>query len=668
MSQSPLGSQGGNSLQSYRQGWQALNRLLHENKSFSGRETNNAFLNCGKDKAFADVSTAIGWDFPDDARAIGSIDFDHDGDLDLFVTNRTAPRVRLLQNNLKSQSDFLSLHLTGTAKTTPRDAIGARVEVYLKNQFIPHLRTLHAGQSFLAQSSRWLHFGLGKGAIIEKVIVHWPGSKSQTFNGIKANQQLHLIQDSTTVTTRETRSNPTLTPAPHPLPEKTSIARIIPPAGHSIPTLPIADGKPLIISGTTLIALWSRSCPHCQEELKTWSAKAAELKSSNINVTLLCTDQEHRDQADAFLRSINSPFATQMASPEAVELLDALHASIIDLWIPIPVPTSFLTSKEGELLAIYRGPASIKQIIADAKFTTSSSEDRRSAGSPFTGRWTGKATPSSPQRTAQQLVQRAQPDLSIDYLSSALAKPFLKGDKFTQSDNLLFLGQLLGQQGRPAEAIPHLQAARQLLPKDIRTLRLLATAHAETDKVSKSFATLDAAISYHPQNLDVYNDAINIALKNQDPAKALEYFKKSSDNNPANPLLRHRLALFQLKQQQPANAIANCKATLGTSPKFLEAANLLSRVFSTHPTKEIRSPQESFALASRLCLISKNKNANYLLSLAYALANLGKFEEATNNLIRLTTIAPLDSNFKKEVDAALLKTKANKPIRNSAWE
>ena len=116
MSQSPLDATELSGLNSYKQGWKALNRLLHENNSFSGRETNNAFLNCGDGARFADVSTAIGWDFADDARAIGRIDWDQDGDLDLWVSNRTAPRIRLLKNQLQSESSFLSLHLGGNGK------------------------------------------------------------------------------------------------------------------------------------------------------------------------------------------------------------------------------------------------------------------------------------------------------------------------------------------------------------------------------------------------------------------------------------------------------------------------------------------------------------------------------------------------------------------------
>ena len=63
----------------------------------------------------------------------------------------------------------------------------------------------------------------------------------------------------------------------------------------------------------------------------------------------------------------------------------------------------------------------------------------------------------------------------------------------------------------------------------------------------------------------------------------------------------------------------------------------------------------------------KNRNANHLLSLAYAQANLSKFEEATKNLKLLINVAPPDSKFRKEVEAALVKTKANQPIRNVIW-
>jgi tetratricopeptide (TPR) repeat protein len=668
VSQSPLDSQNLNSLQSYRQGWKALNRLLHENKSFSGRETNNAFLNCGDGGAFADVSTAIGWDFADDARAIGLIDYDQDGDLDLFVSNRTAPRVRLLKNNLQSDSSFLSLHLTGTAKTTPRDAIGARVAVHLKDQAIPHLRTLHAGQSFLSQSSRWLHFGLGKNATIEKIIVHWPGSAPQTFTDLQPDQFLHLTQDSDKATPRKKAPTHSLTPSDQQPAPPTDLARIIPPAGNAVPDLPTADRKLLSFKNTTLISLWSHTCPHCQKELTEWAKEFQKWKSSGLDLILFSTDQEPRTQSDTFLKSIGSPFPAEMASPNAVELLDALQASIVDLWTPIPVPSSFLVSADGELLAIYRGPVSPDQVIADAKLEKATSRERRTAGTPFTGRWVGDPAPATPQRTTDQLVQRDLPDLAISYLGSALSKPFLKGTKFNHADNLLLLGQLLGQNGRPAEAIAPLREARKLLPQDIRIVRLLAAGLSETKQLPEALVTLHDTIQEHPENADLREDASRLALENRDPKLALIHLAKTVFLKPTDPVLRYRLILLQLEQGQPAQAIANCKTILGTSPKFLDAANLLSRILSTHPQEKIRSPQEALALASRLNQFSKNRNANHLLTLAYAQANLSQYKAATTTLNQLTKVAPPDSPFTKEVKAALQKTKSNHPIRNPTWQ
>ncbi len=669
MSQSPLDSRNPTGLESYRQGWKALNRLLHENKSFSGRETNNAFLNCGDGGPFADVSTAIGWDFADDARAIGLIDYDQDGDLDLFVTNRTAPRVRLLQNNLKSDASFLALHLTGNGKTTPRDAIGARVAVHLKDQAIPSLRTLHAGQSFLSQSSRWLHFGLGKDATIEKIIVHWPGAKPQTFTNIQPNQFLHLTQGSNTATTRSKPAPNILKASPQTLPPVTSLARIIPPAGNAVPDLPTADGKTLAFKTTTLISLWSRTCPHCRQELTTRAKEFQKLQTSGINLILFATDQEPRAQCDAYLKSIGSTFPAEMASPQAVEMLDALQASIVDLWIPIPVPSSFLVSAEDELLAIYRGPVTTNQVITDARLATATPLQRRNAGTPFTGRWVGAPDPATPQRTTTQLLQRARPDLAITYLKSALAKPFVKGTKINRADNLLLLGQLLGQQARPSEAISPLKEARKLLPEDIRTLRLLATAFFETGDPAKAFKTLDEAIILHPQNADLHLDGRLLATKSQDHPRALYHLEKAADLTPGNPSLRLSLAQYQVGNGQAQKAIENCKTILRTSPRFLDAAAFLSRILSTHPNEKIRSPKEALALSTRLCQITKNGNNGYLFSLALAKANLEQFDEAEKIILQFHDPAgPLRGNFTKQVHQALTAIRQNKPYRTEGWQ
>lgn len=668
MSQSPVDSGNLGNIGPYRQGWKALNRLLHENKSFSGRETNNAFLNCGDGGRFADVSTAIGWDFEDDARAIGLIDYDHDGDLDLWVSNRTAPRLRLLRNNLDSDANFVSFLLAGNGTTTNRDGIGSRVEVFLKGNDVPLMRTLHAGQSFLSQSSRWLHFGLGTEATIEKVVVHWSGESAETFEGVAVDGFFHLAQGRGQATRREKSPDVKWQAGEAELPPKTSIARTIPPAGHTLPPLETQSGTLIEPTGTSLISLWSRTCPHCQKELVEWGRESAQWHASEVAVIAFSTDQEPRTECDAFLKSVGANFTAEMASPEAVELLDALQSSLLDLWVPIPVPSSFLVTKEGEILAVYRGPVSREQVLADAKLATATPEERRTSGSPFRGRWVGDPTPATSQRAAEQLVQRAQPVAAIDYLKTALSKPFVKGSKFDRADNLLLLGQLLGQQGRPTEAVPPLREAKELVPGDVRILRLLATGLAETGELAEAQDVLSDAIERHPKNADLYQDALRLALVREDPSQALSYARKAVELLPDDPNLRSTMIGLLLQSGKATEAIENCKTILRAQPSFLPAANQLSQILSTHPDEKIRNSGEARALAERLCQITKNRDAGHLFALTLAMANQGEFPEAAQVLKRIEAAIPADTELGKEVRKALITVESGRPVRNDSWQ
>ena len=148
----------------YVASWHATMQLLREGKSFSGRERNCAFLNQGNHK-FTTVSAVSGLDFADDGRAIASVDWDHDGDLDLWIQNRTGPRLRFMKNQSRESqpgtdaSSSVSVLLPGV--TCNRDAIGARVEIVSQQSATaPLVQTLRAGDEYLSQSSKGLHFRL----------------------------------------------------------------------------------------------------------------------------------------------------------------------------------------------------------------------------------------------------------------------------------------------------------------------------------------------------------------------------------------------------------------------------------------------------------------------------------------------------------------------------
>lgn len=178
----------------YRRPDTSLMQLVESGRSLSGLERNCCFLNL-RGGRFADVSAVSGLDFEDDGRAIGLLDWDFDGKLDMWLANRSGPQVRLLRNDSPHNHHFLALKLRGT--TGNRDAIGARVELHLKDEKLaPQLRTLRGGEGFLSQSSKWVHFGLGQTNQVQRVVVRWPTGKTEEFSGLEADRHYLLVEGS----------------------------------------------------------------------------------------------------------------------------------------------------------------------------------------------------------------------------------------------------------------------------------------------------------------------------------------------------------------------------------------------------------------------------------------------------------------------------------------
>ena len=61
------------------------NSMINRGASFSGNERNCFFTNTGN--GFVETASIMGIDFPDDGRAVARVDWDNNGDQDLWITN-----------------------------------------------------------------------------------------------------------------------------------------------------------------------------------------------------------------------------------------------------------------------------------------------------------------------------------------------------------------------------------------------------------------------------------------------------------------------------------------------------------------------------------------------------------------------------------------------------
>lgn len=173
--------------------------LVRSGFSLMGNQRNRCYLSIGK-LGFANFSSASGVDFLEDARAVATTDWDDDGDVDIVMTSRNGPRLRILLNQNPSKNNFLQFKLIGTRSNL--DAIGARVDLFVSGKTNPLVKFVSAGSGNLSQSSKRLFFGLGQKSEIEKAIVTWPDGQQQTFRGLVANTRYTVTEGSESLAER----------------------------------------------------------------------------------------------------------------------------------------------------------------------------------------------------------------------------------------------------------------------------------------------------------------------------------------------------------------------------------------------------------------------------------------------------------------------------------
>ena len=595
MSQSPSGA---NEKESYREGWRALSQLVLSGQSFSGEEQNCAFLN-NRDGTFSTVSAISGFDFPDDGRALGIVDWDFDGDLDIWTSNRTAPRVRFLRNDFPGEVHFVAFRLEGVEAN--RDGVGARVRlVYRSDQGNVEVqaRTLRAGEGFLGQSSKWLHFGLGGGKQpkILRLSVRWPGGRDEDFGSVEANRFYHLVQGrggADEFRTRQVDRVTAVQPSVTEMPQPPQGARIL--LTSDVPFPPVSyetfDGESVSLdvdrdgaeSGPLLVNLWASWCPPCVAELNAFTREHGALHAAGIKVLALSVDGVGSDtgsaaKASAFLQRIGFPFSMGRATISLLDTVQIIHDELFEAKRSLPVPTSLLIDAEGRLAAIYRGPIEIDHLMADVERSRLAAGKRIQSALPFAGQWMTKPDPSRLLPLAWKLVEHGNLETGLAYFNRHRSNLVL-------DDEYAGLLYILGNRYHNEKLFDDAEAA-----------------YREATVFNSRFSKAHHAVGlkrYEVGNLDDAIDAYRRALGGEVPIpethfmlavaleerwghgesdEALEHFHEAVRMDPDHLIAWFYLGLIYEKRGRTHDALEAYGAALRTNPAFEPAAMRIARI------------------------------------------------------------------------------------------
>ena len=591
----------------YVYGWLAISQLLSEGKSLSGRERNCLFLNLGNGREFVDVSGLSGFDYPDDGRAMGLVDWDRDGRLDLWVSNRTGPRVRFLRNNCESTHHAITFQLEGRAIN--RDAIGSRVTVTLTDG-TQRTRSLRAGEGFLGQSDKVLHFGVGSAETVAEVAVAWAGGATERWGPLPTNAAYHVVQGEAPRRIADLRprshefaSRPTEGPTVR------EQARIVLAGPVPVPLETYTyDSKKQRLGQATylgqrldrplLVNLWSTSCIPCLRELHEF----AEDKSLRdvVNIVALNVDgAEEEVAAHEQLEKIGWPFDAGIATKTTLERLDIVQRIVSGRRVPMPVPTSFLFSPDGKLATIYRGPVAAVQLRDDAASIANGSSRFTERGLPFTGWWHRQ-----PAAAEDCLMELAFELMNAGYLDDATYA----------------LKQLTGS-GSFVAGTPAAQSVA------VAYLNLGAR-WAEKEQTERAITSFQRALDLQPEWDKAHYALGQLQLDRQRPDDATRHFQAAVAANPKLATAHYELAKLALTRRDATGALEHGRRAVEIDPDRVEPLNLLARVLASYPGRTARDVDRAIRFAQRAVQLSGRHDASSLETLAAAYAAANRMTEA----------------------------------------
>ncbi len=227
---------------------------------------------------------------------------------------------------------------------------------------------------------------------------------------------------------------------------------------------------------TTLVTLWSASCPTCLAELREWSRDIHRLRAAKFEVIALNVDSllesaegkavdeaAIRDRAERQFQQLSVPFQLGFANRDLMRRLEALQLHLFDNSHPLLLPSSLLIDKNGSLGAFYRGAISFEQIADDLRALEMSRSDRVAYALPFVGRWRAQLGSPNVPAIGNAFARAGYPDDLLEIYEAAI-----RGEPQNVDARDQYARQLI-QRGQFRASLDQRQRISELAPIGSRT-------------------------------------------------------------------------------------------------------------------------------------------------------------------------------------------------------
>ena len=659
MSQSPLEDaiQSGESpeLNRYQNGWNKLNQLLRNGGSLSGRERNCCYLNLGSKtaKRFADISYVSGFDSSNDGRGMALVDWDRDGDIDIWMSNRNGPRVQFLRNKPHSRRRFVSLRLQGT--TSNRDAIGARVEIEVEPSIGVVSRTVAAGDAYLSQSSKWLHFGLGTAQKIKSVRVRWPGTVDfVAVEGVSLDNEFVIVEGNGSAIRREVAAQSSDASTPSEAQQNGEADKMIVVGRLPLPRIDLQfageDPKPLPIGRPTFLLLWSPECPTCIEELTNWAENSDQLATTELDVIAVSSgaNADLLNRAAKTIEETQFPFSWATIQPTQLQLIEAYLSFLRnDYQRPLSVPTGLLLDPFSQAAIVYRGPVKVDSVVNDQHILDQSPEELRLAGIPFRGKWLRAFVRPDPAAFATELSERFDSTAANKYFQNMIqiaeqtaseTHPYRISSRW-KGQALRALGTIKLAEGSFLEAANLSNQAQSLLPKDFRPLANQGAALLKLGRFQEALSALNKALELQPDRPSVLVNRATVHRQLGMHRKAIRDWETLLEINPDDERSRLSVAALAFALGDDQRAAAHYASHLRRNPNSIDSAGALAWILATSQNAAVRDGKRAVELATRWTNQTNGQNYKAFNALAAALAETGEYEKATDAIDRAIVLA-----------------------------